>query len=426
MEKFKDGLEFAKKLDMEDTLREIKNRFYIQEGTIYMDGNSLGLCSKDSEKHLLKALEDWKKHGIELWTHSDCNYFFYQDLLASLCAPLINAEPDEITITNSTTINIHQAISTFYNPTDSKNKIVVDELNFPTDIYAVESQIKLKGLNPKEHLKVIKSRDGKTLSHEDIIESMTDDVCLILLPSVLYRSSQLLDLELIAAEARRRNIIIGFDLCHSIGSVPHNFKKINPDFAIWCTYKYISGGPGSIAGLFINKEHFAKEPGMAGWHGNRKDTQFDLNQEFEHAHNAAGWQTGTQPIFSMAPIEGTLRMFNEIGMEKIRNKSLNITEYLMFLTDTKLKKYGFTIGNPREDKYRGGHVALEHDDAIQISSAMKANKIIPDFRKPNIIRLAPIALYTSYEDVYEMVERIINIMENEEYKNFENERGTVA
>lgn len=426
MEQFKDGLAFAKKLDMADPLKEIKSRFYIQEGTLYMDGNSLGLCSKDAEKCLLKAIEDWKKHGIELWTHGDCNYFSYQDTLGELFAPLINADPDEVTVTNSTTINIHQAMATFYQPVGKKNKVVIDELNFPTDRYAVTSQIKLKGLDPDECLKVVKSRDGKTLSHEDIIEAMTEDVCLIMLPSVLYRSAQLMDMERIASEAHKRGIVVGFDLCHSIGSVPHDFKKINPDFAVWCTYKYISGGPGSIAGLFINRKHFAKGPGLAGWHGNRKDTQFDLNQEFEHAHYAGGWQTGTQPIFSMAPVEGSLRLFNEIGMEKIREKSLKATAYMMYLIDMKLAKYGFTIGNPREDAGRGGHVALQHEDAIRISEAIKARRIIPDFRKPNVIRLAPIALYTSYEDVYEMVERFIAVMENKEYEDFKNERGTVA
>jgi kynureninase len=282
------------------------------------------------------------------------------------------------------------------------------------------SDIRACGYNPDECLKVVKSRDGEYINEDDMIEAMTDDVCIIFLPSVLYRSAQLIDMERIAREAHKRGIYVGFDLCHSIGAVPHDFKKIDPDFAVWCDYKYLNGGPGAIAGLFINKKHFKMQPGLAGWHGNKKETQFNLSQEFEHAEYAGGWQIGTQPIFSMAPIEGSLKLTNEAGIENIREKSLNITAYMMYLIEEKLLKYGFGIGNPREDAVRGGHVALIHEDALRINEAFKANGIIPDFRYPNVIRLAPAPLYVSYEDVYEMVERIIKIMENKEYEQFEN------
>ncbi len=426
MYNFKDTLGFARELDAKDPLRAYKERFYINEGSIYMDGNSLGLCSKDAEKFLLKALDDWKTHGIDIWTHPDANYFTYQDRLGELFAPLINADSDEVTVCTNTTINIHKAISTFYHPTKERHKIVMDELNFPTDIYACASQIKLKGLDPDESLVLVKSKDGKLIDEDDVIDAMGDDVCIVFLPSVLYRSSQLLDMEKISHEAKKRGIIAGFDLCHSIGAVPHDFKKIDPDFAVFCTYKYMNGGPGSIAGLFINRKHFYMEPGMSGWHGNKKETQFELRTEFESANNAGGWQTGTQPIFSMAPIEGSLRMYKEAGIENIRAKSLNLTAYLMYLIDNKLSKYGFTVGNPRDDKVRGGHVALEHEEAVRICKALKDNKIIPDFRFPNVIRLAPIAFYTSYEDVYEFTERMIKIMDNKEYENYDRKVGTVA
>ncbi|MGD9569085.1 MAG: kynureninase [Sedimentibacter sp.] len=426
MQKFENTLAFAKELDEKDPLREYKDRFYIQENMIYMDGNSCGLCSKDAEKYVLKALEDWKKYGIDLWTAKDTNYFLYQDKLGAMLAPLINADPKEVTVCTNTTINIHKAVSTFYHPNDTRNKIIMDDLNFPTDKYAVYSQIKLHGYNPEECLKVVESRDGQYIYEDDIIDAMTDDVCMVILPSVLYRSAQLVDMEKIARAARERDIIVGFDLCHSIGAVPHDFKAIDCDFAVWCNYKYISGGPGAIAGLYINKKHFKMEPGMAGWHGNIKETQFNLEHKFEHAEYAGGWQTGTQPILSMAPIEGSLKMYAEAGIEKVREKSLKITAYMMYLIDTKLEKYGFSVGNPREDKIRGGHVALVHKDAIRITKAMKDNDIIPDFRFPNVIRLAPIALYTSYEDVYEMVERIIKIMENKEYEKYDDKRGIVA
>ncbi len=410
--------DFARKLDQEDKLAKYKERFYINEGEIYMDGNSCGLCSKDAEETLLKALQDWKDLGIGVWTKG--GYFLYQDKLGALMAPLINADSTEVTCGNSTTVNIHQGIHTFYKPTPERNKIIMDDINFPTDKYAVMSDIRAHGYNPNECLKVVKSRDGEYIYEDDIIEAMTDDVCIVFLPSVLYRLAQLVDMERISREAHKRGIYVGFDLCHSIGAIPHDFKKIDPDFAVWCDYKYLNGGPGAIAGLYINKKHFGMMPGLAGWHGNKKETQFNLSQDFEHAEYAGGWQIGTQPILSMAPIEGSLNMINEAGLENLREKSLKITAYMMYLIDKKLTKYGFGVGNPREDAIRGGHVALTHEDALRINEAFKVNNIVPDFRYPNVIRLAPVPLYVSYEDVYEMVERIIKIMENQEYEQYDN------
>ncbi len=344
-----------------------------------------------------------------------------------MLAPLIGADPDEVTVCTNTTINVHQGIATFYHPMGKKNKILMDDLNFPTDRYAVCSQIRLHGLDAKECLKTVKSCDGKYLNEDEIIEAMTDDVCVVMLPSVLYRSAQLLDMKRITKAAHDRGIYIGWDLCHSIGVLPHDFKDIDPDFAVWCNYKYLNGGPGAIAGFYINRRHFDMEPGLAGWHGNNKDTQFELRQEFEHAAYAGGWQTGSQPVLSMAPIEGSLRMFAEAGIDNIREKSLNQTAYLMYLIEEKLFKYGFRIGNPPADSVmRGGHVALEHDDAIRINAALKSEGVIPDFRYPDVIRLAPVPLYTSYKEIYDMVERITDIMENKKYEKFENKVGTVA
>lgn len=426
MREFELTREFAKKLDEQDALRGFRDRFYIRENMIYMDGNSLGLCSKDAEAYVHKALEAWKTYGIEMWTHPQADYFLYQDKLGALTAPLLNADPDEVTVCTNTTINIHQGVATFYHPTPERHKIVMDDLNFPTDRYAVYSQIKLHGYDPEEALKIVESKDGKYIDEEAVLAALTDDVCMVILPSVLYRSAQLLDMERITKAAHAKGIYVGWDLCHSIGAVPHDFKKIAPDFAVWCNYKYLNGGPGAIAGFYINRKHFQREPGLAGWHGNNKTTQFQLRQYFQHAEYAGGWQTGTQPILSMAPLEGSLNMYAEAGMENIRKKSLELTAYLMELIRQKLSKYGFTIGNPVDDRIRGGHVALEHEDAIRINEALKANDVIPDFRYPNVIRLAPIPLYTSFEDVYELVERIIHIMETKDYEKYENKTGTVA
>ncbi|WP_432664327.1 kynureninase [Wukongibacter baidiensis] len=423
---FKNGRESAQELDKADKMRMYRERFYLNEGEIYMDGNSLGLCSKDAEKTLLRVLDEWKKYGIGCWSEPDIKLFLYQDYLGELLAPLIGAEPKEVTVHTNTTMNIHTSIGTFYKPTKKRYKILVDDLNFPTDRHAIDGQIKLKGLDPEKCVKVVKSRDGKMIYEEDVVEAMTDDVCIVFLPSVLYRSGQLVDMEYITKEAHKRDIIVGWDLCHSIGAVPHDFKRIDPDFAVWCNYKYLNGGPGAVAGLFINKKHFDKEAGLPGWHANVKETQFELNHRLDKAKYAGGWQSGTQSILSMAPLEGSLKMYAEAGIDNLREKSLKITEYLMYLIEIKLVKYGFSIGNPREDSKRGGHVALEHDDAIRINEALKSEKVIPDFRYPNVIRLAPVPLYVSYGDVYELVERIVDIMENKKYDNFENKIGAIA
>ena len=423
---FKDGLEFAKQMDAQDQLGEMRERFYQIPGEMYMDGNSLGLCSKDAEASLLNLLELWKNEGIKIWNVEDSKYFHYSHLLAELNAPLVNAYPEEIVIMGSTTSNIHQALATFYKPTKERYKILVDDLNFPSDRYAIDSIILLKGLDLDDTLKIVKSKDGRTIDEDDFIAAMTDDVAVIHLPSVLYRSSQLVDMEKISKAAHERGIIVGFDLCHSIGSVPHDFKKIDPDYAVWCTYKYLSAGPGSIGGLFINKKHFDTRPGLAGWFGNKDETQFQLLHTFDHERNASGWQIGTPSFFSMAPLEGSLRIYKEVGMEKIREKSLHITAYLMYLIDTKLAKYGYGVGNPRDDAKRGGHVSLEHDEAYRICLALKDNKVIPDYREPNVIRLAPVALYNTYEETYQLVEILEKIALNKEYENFSAQRALVV
>ena len=420
------GRDFALELDAADELASKREFFYVREGQIYMDGNSLGLCSKGAERAVLRALEDWKTHGIGIWTGAGTDYFLYYESIGKKLARLINARPEEVTVCASTTLNIHQCIATFWKPDERRYKIVVDELNFPTDRYAVTSQIKQRGMEPDEVLRVVPSRDGKTLAMEDILAALTEDVSVVLLPSVLYRSAQLLDMAAIAKAARERGIICGFDLCHSIGAVDHDMEAVDCDFAVWCNYKYLSGGPGATAGLYVNRKHFAMEPGLAGWWGNRNDTQFELRPEFEHAMNAGGWQTGTSPVLSMAGVDGALDAYEGITMAQVRGRSLALTRYMMYLIDTELAGYGFTIGNPREDSVRGGHVALEHEDAVRINEALKAADVVPDFRYPNVIRLAPSPLYTSFAEVWEFVHRLREIMDTKAYEKYENKAGTVA
>lgn len=423
---FHPGLDYAKELDQQDPLRSFRDRFYQLEGNkIYMDGNSLGLASKDAEEALLNVFNVWKTQGILLWNIKDGHYFQYARKLGNRLARLINAGDNEVIVTGNTTINIHQMIGTFWRPTKDRYKILVDDLNFPTDRYAIDSQVELKGMKVEDVVKVVKSRDGIFIYEDDVIEAMTDDVAVILLPSVLYRSSQLVDMERVTKEAHKRGIYIGWDLCHSIGCVEHDFEKINPDFAIWCNYKYLSGGPGATAGLYVNKKHFGKPVGLAGWFGNKDETQFQLRHKFEQAPDAIAWQTGTPSHFAMAPLEGVLNIYDEAGLKNIREKSLNLTAYLMYLIDQRLLEYGYYYNNPTDDSERGGHVSLVHDEAYRICLALKDHDVVPDYREPNVIRLAPIALYNSYEDAYKLVEALKVIGENKEWEKYSSERAMV-
>ncbi|WP_078382731.1 kynureninase [Sutcliffiella halmapala] len=419
-------LKYAKKLSEQDPLAKYRQEFYIKEDEIYLDGNSLGLLSKRAENSLLDLLDSWKSFGINGWTSGNKPWFYLSETIGEQMAPIVGAEPKEVIVSGSTTVNLHQLVSTFYQPSDKRTKILADELNFPSDIYALKSQLKLKGYDPSEHLVKVKSEDGHTLKEEEIIAAMTEDIALIVLPGVLYRSGQVLDMERLTKEAHKRNILIGFDLCHSIGSIPHELSAWDVDFAFWCNYKHLNGGPGSTGGLYINKRHFGLMPGLAGWFSSRKDKQFDMDHELIAADDAGAYQIGTPNIFSMAPIIGSLSMFNEVGMAQIRTKSLKLTNYLMELINSELDGHGFIIRNPIEDHKRGGHIYLEHPEAARICKALKADGVIPDYRSPNGIRLAPVALYNTYEEVWKSVKILQSIMVEEKYKQFENKREIVA
>ncbi|MEH6907617.1 kynureninase [Neobacillus drentensis] len=420
------SLENAQLLDKEDSLNRFRKEFYIKPNSIYMDGNSLGLLSKRAERTLWECLNDWKEHGIDGWTKGKHPWFFLSEKLGEMMAPIVGAAANEVIVTGSTTVNLHQLVATFYKPEGKRTKILADELTFPSDIYALQSQLRIHGFDPDTHLVRVKSRDGRFLEEEDIIEAMTDDIALIILPTVLYRSGQILDMKRLTAEANKRGILIGFDGCHSIGAIPHSFNEWGVDFAYWCNYKHLNGGPGSVGGLYVNSKHFGTAPGLAGWFGSKKEIQFDMEHTIAAADSAGAYQIGTPHVLSLAPLLGALEIFAEAGIENIRAKSLQINRYLMDLIDQELHEFGFTIGNPIEDFRRGGHVSLEHHEAARICKALKENGVIPDFRAPNIIRLAPVALYTSFEEVWEVVQILKKIMTEKLYEKFKNEREVVA
>ncbi|MFD4703958.1 kynureninase [Gottfriedia sp. NPDC058432] len=423
---FQPTKEFAEFLDRKDSLSNYRSEFYLQPNTIYLDGNSLGLLSKRAEQSLLDLLDSWKTLAIDGWMQGDHPWYYFAEKLGALSAPLVGANENEVIVTGSTTTNLHQLIASFYHPTGQKTKILADELNFPSDIYAIQSQLRLKGFDPETHLIQVKSRDCRTIREEDIIEAMTDEIALIILPTVLYRSGQLLDIERLTKAAHERGIVIGFDGCHSVGAIPHQFHEWDVDFAYWCNYKYLNSGPGGVGSLFVHEKHFGTMPGLAGWFGSNKEKQFDMKHEFVPSDTVSAYQIGTPHILSMAPLVGSLEMYKEATIEKIREKSLHSTAYLMSLINEELSDFGFTIGNPLDDSDRGGHVCLEHDDAARICKALKLNGIVPDFRAPNVIRLAPIAFYTSYVDVWNSVQILKKIMVEKQYEQFKNEREIIA
>ncbi|MGY0692572.1 kynureninase [Virgibacillus sp. FSP13] len=417
---------YSQYLDQQDELKDFRNEFYVSDHTIYFDGNSLGLLSKRAEQTVELLMESWKKYAIDGWTEGSHPWFYLSEKLGGQMAPLVGADPEEVIVTGSTTTNLHQLVASFYQPSGRRTKILADELNFPSDIYALKSQLQLKGYDSSKHFIQVQSNDGDTLSTDDIIANMTDDVVLIVLPSVLYRSGQILDMKTITKEAHKREILIGFDLCHSIGSIPHQLSDWDVDFAFWCTYKHLNGGPGSVAGLYVNKQHFGKDPGLAGWFSSNKEKQFDMEHTLTAAANAGAYQIGTPHLLSTAPLLGALELFQEAGIKRIREKSLRLTNYFMELIESELAGYGFTIANPKDDVTRGGHIFLEHEEAARICKALKADGVIPDFRMPNGIRLAPVALYNTFGEVWKTVQILQTIMKEEHYKQYENLRGVIA
>ncbi|MDQ1355332.1 MAG: kynureninase [Acidobacteriota bacterium] len=423
--------QFALQMDKQDPLAHFRDRFFLPGKTIYMDGNSLGLMPKDSEESIHRVMREWKTQAIDGWLQAKIPWFYMAETLGALAAPLVGAEENEVVCTGTTTVNLHSLISTFYHTQGKRTKILADELNFPSDIYALKGQIKLKGLPVENNLVLVPSvaSDNQLLDENKIIEAMTDEIAVALFPSVLYRSGQLLDIPLLTKKAHEKGIIIGFDCSHSVGGVPHHFDQWDVDFAFWCSYKYMNGGPGSPAFLYINKRHFQKEPLLAGWFGCIKEKQFDMSLDFEYTRAAGGWQISSPSALSAAAVQGALKVHLEVGIERIREKSIRLTEYLIFLVDHLLPpgKYNISIATPRNPERRSGHVAIRgNDNTWRIHQALKAGGIIPDFRPPNMIRFAPIALYNTFHEVWQTINRLKQIIDNKEYESFPAERSAIT
>jgi kynureninase len=420
---------FPEEMDRCDPLARFREHFYIPGDVYYLLGNSLGLLSKEAEAAASAVMEEWKTMAIKGWLDGRQPWFYFAETLGAKAARLVGAEPEEVVATGTTTANIHSLVSSLYRPAGRRTKILADSLNFPTDIYALRSQVQQRGLDPEQHLILVPGDDRGRLNEQKIVEQMNDDVALAFFPSVLYRSGQLLDMELLTREAHRRDILIGFDCSHSAGVVPHSLNQWGVDFGVWCSYKYINGGPGGVGFLYLNKRHFDKEPGLAGWFGYNKEKQFDLRVEFESAQHAGGWQISAPSIPSAAALGGALELLLQAGIEAIRDKSVSLTSYLVFLFEQLLsaEPHNIAIITPRDPAKRGGHIAITHpEEGFRICQALKSAGVVVDFRPPNIIRFAPSPLYTSYQDIFKVAMILKEIMDRAEYQKFEKSRKAIT
>ena len=419
----------AAALDEADRLGALRGRFHIPRRTIYLLGNSLGLMPRAADEAVRRVMNEWRTLAIGGWLGAAPPWFWLAERLGEAAAPLVGAEAREVVCTGTTTFNIHSLAATFYRPAGRRTKIVAAEAEFPSDIYALKSQIALRGLDWREHLVLVAADGDGFVDEETLISAMTDETALVHLSSVLYRSGQLLDIERLAAAARERGIAIGFDCSHSAGVVPHRLAEWGVDFAVWCGYKYLCGGPGAPAFLYLARRHFEREPALAGWFGCVKQRQFDLALEFEHEQGAGGWQVSSPGILGAAALAGALGVIAEAGIAALREKSLLLTSYLIYLVDELLSgpPYGFRVATPREPRRRGGHVAIARDaDALRIKEALVRRGVAADFRPPDVIRLAPSPLYTTFGEVRRAVGHIAAIVERGEYEAQPLQRGLIS
>ncbi len=429
MREFSTDEAHAAELDAADPLAPLRARFHVPPGTIYLLGNSLGLQSRDAEQAVARAMAEWRDQAIGGWLDADPPWFWLAERLGARAAKLVGAEPDEVVCTGTTTYNVHSLAATFYRPSGRRTRILACALEFPTDLYALQSQLRLLGLDPREHLALVDGDADGFVREDELIARMTEDVALVVLPIALFRSGQLLDVARLAAAARERGIPLGLDGSHSVGVVPHRFDEWGVDFALWCSYKYLCGGPGAPAFLYVARRHFERAPGLAGWFGFVKERQFDLAPDFDHARGAGGWQVSSPGILGAAAVNGALAVLEQAGIERVREKSLRLTEYLIRLVDARLTDapYGFRVATPRDPARRGGHVALARTaDALRIKEALARRGVVCDFRPPDTIRLAPSPLYTSFGDVHAAVRHLREVVDRGEHERIDPHRRAVS
>lgn len=409
----------AADLDRADPLARFRSEFNLPADSIYLDGNSLGLLPRPAEAAVLRVLDEWRTLGISGWTGGQPPWLGLSESIAAQLAPLVGATPDGIAVTGSTTTNLHQALATLFDPAAPRKIILADELNFASDAHALASHLRQRGLDPAAHLRKVRSRDGRTLDGDDLLAAFTADVQLAVLPAVLYRSGQLLDVARLTRAAHERGIVIGWDCSHSIGALPHHFDRDGVDFAFWCSYKYLNAGPGAVGGLYLHRRHFHRPPGLAGWWGVRPERRFALEHEHEPAPGAAALQIGTPHLLSLAPLQGSLDLHAAAGgVEPLRAKSLAQTGLLLAAADAGLAAFGVAVATPRDPARRGGHVALAHPAAWQLCQALRSRGVIADCRPPDLIRLAPAPLYNTHGECIEAIARLADLLSTRAHEAF--------
>ena len=414
---FSNNEDLAKQLDAEDSLHVFRKKFHLPANRggaplIYFAGNSLGLMPKSARKIVEQELDDWAHLGVDAHLKGKTPWYWYHESLRQPAGRLVGAQPIEVICMNSLTVNLHLMMATFYRPTKSRFKILMEDPAFPSDTYAIKTQIVHHGLSAKEALILARPRSGEfTVRTEeilDLIEKHAEELAVILIGGVNFFTGQLFDIPTITAAAQKHGITVGVDLAHAIGNVPLSLHDWNVDFAVWCSYKYLNAGPGAVAGAFVHQRHATNTnlPRLAGWFGNDPDTRFrmHLEPEFIPVPSADGWQISNPPILSMAPLRASLAIFEEAGMDALRQKSIKLTSYLQFLLESEpdgRSKKRYTVITPRQANQRGCQLSIQaQKHPKELFGKLEAAGVKCDFREPNVIRAAPTPLYNTFHEVW--------------------------
>lgn len=418
---YENNLAFAKAQDAKDPLREYRDRFYIPvnnkgDELVYMCGNSLGCQPKLVSHYIEQELNDWANLGVEGHFNAENPWMPYHEDLAAPMSSIVGAKPSEVVIMNTLTTNLHLMMVSFYNPTQQRYKIIIESDAFPSDKYAVESQIRQRGFDPTESLLFWQPRENEDLCRyedlKDLVEKHRDSIALLLIGNTNYYSGQFYPMKKITELGHTYGCKVGFDLAHGVGNILPELHDNGPDFAVWCTYKYLNSGPGSLGGCFVHERHHKNEAiqRFTGWWGQNKDTRFNMRKGFDPIPTAEGWQLSNPPILSMAAVKASLDIFEEAGMKNIRIKSTKLTGYLEFLIN-ELKNDHISIITPSNPEQRGCQLSIQVKNADKhLHAKLTEAGVISDWREPDVIRVAPAPLYNSFEDVYEMVERLKKIL----------------
>ena len=403
---YENSLSFVKKLDQSDPLRFYRKKFHYPKNkkgneVLYLCSNSLGLQPKTAKEFIEKELNVWEKDGV-LGQHGRWEKF--HERLIHPSARLVGAKPSEVVVMNALTVNIHLLLISFYQPTKTRNKIMIEKGAFPSDQYAVESQIRLHGFNPKECLVELTPRNGeKILRTDDILKTIdenADELCTILLGGVNYYTGQAFDMKAITEAGKSVGAFVGFDLAHAAGNLLLNLHEWNVDFAAWCSYKYLCAGPGAPSGIFIHERHHDWDGSrLAGWWGQNKQTRFEMGPEFDPIQTAEGWQISNSPVMGMTTLLASMEIFEEAGMKVIRENGIEITGYLEYLIQNSLPNV--TIITPNE---RGCQLSLVVPGGRKVFDTISEKSIICDWREPDVIRIAPHPLFNTFLDIFCFVE----------------------